>query len=173
MRADSGIHLLARQATPEPDPGEVMPLVGYSPFWLVLGLAILAALAAFTVFVVLFTSGRRERVADPVPATPPVDLVALQQDAFDEVAQIEAEAKRGSLDSRSAHERLSAVVREYIANATGIPADRMTLSDLQRTELTGTTRAVAQFYPGVFNAEAEQDLAKSIRLAREVLSGWR
>lgn len=167
--------VVARQATPspEPNPGEVMPLVGYSPFWLVLGIAILALIGLFYVLVILLTTQRKPRSKPVVPTEPPVDVAKLQQAGYAKVADIETATINGTLDSRSAHEQLSAVVREFIAESTGIPADHMTLSDLQGTELRGTTRAVAQFYPGVFGAEPEQDLAMSIHMAREVLSGWR
>lgn len=166
-------YLTQSTPTPEPNPGEVMPLVGYSPFWLVLGIAILAVIALFYVVVLLLTAERKPRDKSVAPPEPPVDIAKLQQAGYARVADIEAATMNGTLDSRSAHEQLSAVVREFIADSTGIPADHMTLSDLQRTELRGTTRAVAQFYPGVFGAEPEQDLAKSIHMAREVLSGWR
>ncbi|KAB1643594.1 hypothetical protein [Gulosibacter chungangensis] len=172
-RPFGGPYLSQSTPTPEPNPGEVMPLVGYSPFWLVLGIAILAVIALFYVVVLLLTTERKPRAKIATPPEPPVDVAKLQQEGYAKVADIETATMNGSLDSRSAHEQLSAVVREFIAESTGIPADHMTLSDLQRTELRGTTRAVAQFYPGVFGAEPEQDLAKSIHMAREVLSGWR
>lgn len=49
----------------------------------------------------------------------------------------------------------------------------MTLADLERSPLRGTTRAVARFYPGVFAAEPADDLDGALRAAREVLAGWR
>ena len=61
--------------------------------------------------------------------------------------------------------------------STGIAADHTTLTDLQGAGLTGTSRAVAAFYPQIFSPELgpqpEQELRKSIHMAREVLSGWR
>ncbi|MDJ1369858.1 hypothetical protein [Gulosibacter molinativorax] len=179
LAADRIQHFLAaivpNQAspTPEPNPGEVMPLVGYSPFWLVLGIAILALIAAFYVLVLLFTAGRTKPTKMKAKTEPPVDLEKLQHEGYSKIAQIETASMNGTLDPKAAHEQLSAVVREYVAEATGIPADHMTLSDLRRTELRGTTRAVEQFYPAVFGAEPQQDLGKSIHMAREVLAGWR
>ncbi|MGO1542931.1 MAG: hypothetical protein ACTHXA_01170 [Gulosibacter sp.] len=160
-------------STEEPNPGEVMPLVGYSPFWLVLGIAIIALIVAFYVVVALLTSVRSRANETAESIEPPVDIAQLQTEAYDRVAQIETASMRGEIDTRSAHEQLSAVVRNYVAESTGIPADHMTLADLQRTDLVGTTRAVQQFYPGVFGAEPDRDLDRSIQMAREVLAGWR
>lgn len=175
MLAADRIHSFASQATttPEPNPGEIMPLVGYSPFWLVLGIAILAVIAAFYVVVLLLTSNRSTPVNAQKPPEPEVDVAKLQNTAYAKVAEIESATMNGTLDSRAAHQQLSAVVREYVAESTGIPADHMTLSDLQHTDLRGTTQAVAQFYPGVFGTDPDQDLGKSIHMARQVLSGWR
>lgn len=150
-----------------------MPLVGYSPFWLVLGIAILALIGAFYAVVLLLTVERKRRKAPSVPVAPPVNIVQLQEEAFSAVATIETGTMNGTLDTRAAHERLSAVVRGFVAESTGIPADHMTLTDLRQTELRGTSRAIEQFYPAVFGAEPDADLAKSIHMARQVLSGWR
>lgn len=169
----AGIGARTTTPTPEPNPGEVMPLVGYSPFWLVLGIAILALIAAFYVLVLLFTAGRTKSAKFEEKPEPPVDLEKLQHEGYTKIAEIETASMNGSLDTKAAHEQLSAVVREYVAEATGIPTDHMTLSDLRNTELRGTARAVEQFYPAVFGPEPQQDLAKSIHMAREVLAGWR
>ncbi|NLT25426.1 MAG: hypothetical protein GXX90_02015 [Microbacteriaceae bacterium] len=152
--------------------GEVMPLVGYSPMWLLLGLALLAAIVAYALLVGAITRRRRETAPAPEPVEP-VDLEALRARTAERIDAIEQEARTGGLEGREAHERLSGAVREYVAEATGLPADRMTLADLERSPLRGTTRAVARFYPAVFAAEPADDLDGALRAAREVLAGWR
>ena len=57
--------------------GEVMPLVGYSPMWLLLGLALLAAIVAYALLVGAITRRRRETAPAPEPVEP-VDLEALR-----------------------------------------------------------------------------------------------
>ncbi|WP_185714883.1 hypothetical protein [Gulosibacter macacae] len=160
------------QPTPPPPPGEVMPLVGYTPTWFLLGLALVALIAAYYLVVAVLHRQRFETAPPPAPE-PPVDLAALNAAAVSEVSEVEALAHSGELGGRAAHERLSAIVRGYVAEATGIPADRMTLADLERSPLRGTTLAVARFYPAVFAADAPNDLDASLRAAREVLAGWR
>lgn len=158
--------------TPPTPAGEVMPLVGYTPGWVLLGAALLVLVLAYYLFVLAFT---RRRLPAPVPAppAPAVDLGSLRIEAHSRVDEVVRAARAGELEGRGAHERLSAVVRDYVAAATGIPADRMTLADLERSPLQGTTRAVARFYPAVFAADPHADLDRSVRAAREVLDGWR
>lgn len=157
-------------STPPQLPGEVLPLVGYSPFWLWLGIALVALVAVYYLLAWAFT---RERGDEPEPeAAAEVDLEAARVDAFARVDEIERLVASGQLDDRAAYERLSATVREFVAEATGVPADHMTLADLSRTQLHGTTRTVAQLYPGIFAPDARRDVGAATRDARAVISGW-
>lgn len=156
--------------TPPELPGEVLPLVGYSPFWLWLGIALVAVVALYYLLVWVFTRDRAEDAA-PEPEAE-VDVDAARTEAFSRVDAIERRVLAGELDDRSAYEQLSATIREFVADATGVPADHMTLADLSRTQLHGTTRTVAQLYPGIFAPEAQRDVAAATRDARAVISGW-
>lgn len=173
MRVDELLPGLPLAAPDETPPGEIMPLVGYSPFWLVLGITVLAVIVAGYLVLVLLTRPRERVVEAERPSDPPVDLVRLRDESFARIAEIERELHVGAVDPRSANEALSSLVRRYVAEATGIPADRMTLRDLRESPLRGTTAAVEQFYPSVFGAEPAHDLPRSIQLAREVIAGWR
>lgn len=160
----------AGASTPPQLPGEVLPLVGYSPFWLWLGIALVALVAVYYLLAWAFT---RDRSEEPEPeAEGVVDLEAARVDAFARVDDIERLVATGQLDDRTAYERLSATVREFVAEATGVPADHMTLADLSRTQLHGTTRTVAQLYPGIFAPDARRDVGAATRDARAVISGW-
>lgn len=157
-------------STPPQLPGEVLPLVGYSPFWLWLGIGLVAVVAVYYLLSWAFT---REREDEPEPETEEiVDLEAARSDAFARVDDIERRVGAGELDDRAAYERLSATVREFVAEATGVPADHMTLADLSHTQLHGTTRTVAQLYPGIFAPDARRDVGAATRDARAVISGW-
>ena len=163
---------LGATAPPTPQlPGEVMPLVGYSPIWLLIGLALLVGVVAYFLIVVAATRRRVDEVVvhDDAPVELPVEVRERVRHGIDTV---ERRVRSGTLDRRAAHEELSSLVREYVTAATGIPADRMTLADLERSDLRGTARAVARFYPGLFAAAATDDVTGAIRAAREVIDGW-
>jgi hypothetical protein len=151
-------------------PGEVMPLVGYSPFWLLVGIALIVLVLVYYVLAWAFTRERGERVE----ATPEheVDLADERRTAFARLDEIEQAVAAGRLDDRTAYEHLSVTVREFVAEATGVPADHMTLTELATTELYGTTRTVAQLYPGIFARDAQRNVAAATHDARQVISGW-
>lgn len=154
-----------------PPAGEVLPLVGYSPWWLLIGLALLLAVPAYFLIVAYATRRRTEShlVKTQVEQEQPWEARERVRASVDAV---ERAYLAGNIDARTAHEQLSAHVRDYVTSATGIPADRMTLVELQRSPLHGTARAVSYFYPGVFATSAPADVASAVRIAREVLDGW-
>ncbi|WP_125106056.1 MULTISPECIES: hypothetical protein [Gulosibacter] len=160
----------ASATTPPELPGEVLPLVGYSAFWLWLGIGFIALVVVYYLLVWVFT--RDPSRTNEAEHDETIDVDAARAQAFARVDTIERQASSGELDDRSAYEQLSATMREFVAEATGVPADHMTLADLSRTQLQGTTRTVAQLYPGIFAPEAQRDVAAATRDARAVISGW-
>lgn len=158
----------AMAPTPTPSlPGEVMPPVGYSPSWLVIGIALLTLVALFYLFVWWFT--RQPRVV-AAPASEPT-----RYDAAVYLQQVDAVAhavQQGALSQREGYGELSRIVRAAVRESTGIPTDRMTLTDLRNTPLAHTSKAVSFFYPGVFGQQPSYDYDHALVLAREVLHGW-
>ncbi len=152
-----------------PAPSPPMPPTGYSPVWLVLGLLLLALIVAYFAGTALLTR-RKTRLRQQVE-TPPTDLATLSEQLRQQVDAIEHRARNGELGQREATEALSRTVRKYVAATSGIPADKMTLTQLQQSSLRGTAEAVAKFYPAVFAAEPPENFDESVRAARQVMSG--
>lgn len=153
-----------------PAPSPPVPPTGYSPVWLLLGLLLLAVIIAYFVWVTLLTR-RQTRLLRQQPATPPTDLATLSGQLRQRVDEIEQRARSGAIGQREATEELSRTVRKYVAAMTGIPADKMTLAQLQQSPLRGTADAVAKFYPAVFAADPPENFDESVRAARQVMSG--
>lgn len=157
-------------STSPTSPGEILPPIGYSPAWLLLGLAVIAAVACYFVLVVLST--RRRTPAAVAQPAPTVDLGRSRDRAITAITSFEQQAAAGQLAPRLAYERISAAMREYVATATGVPADHMTLTDLAHSELQGTAQTVAQLYPGIFAPDAQRNVPAVAAQARAVVSQW-
>ncbi|MBN6777777.1 hypothetical protein JRG19_04325 [Pseudoclavibacter alba] len=158
-------------AAPEAPQGTIMPIVGYWPIWGLLAVAILLAIFAYYLFVWWNTRKR-----DPLPELevprPAPDLGAIRMAKLREVDAVEARYLQGQLSSRKAHAELSRIIREYVAAATGIPADKMDLTQLRSTGLRGTTHTIAQYYPIVFGAREYRGVSEGARAARSVMTQW-
>lgn len=165
------------EATPGPTlPGQIMPVAGYDPFWLILGVLLVALAALIVGVALLLTRGPRARTPRPRPRP---SLGELRERATHEIDDVERQLRSRAITPRRAHARLSRIVREFVAAASERPADHMTLTELREMARTQGGRfapvagAVAVYYPQVFAPDAPDAVDIGLRLARSTVAGWR
>lgn len=152
-----------------PDADGFYPPVAFSPWWVLLALAILALVTVGFVVILLAT---RTKKADDVAATArtPADYRAVY------LAQIDAVGvayRAGRIGSAEAHQQLSLAVREFAGIVRGIRAPYMTLADLRGIHVDPLADTVAELYPGAFAEGAHSSVAQAEARARELVGGWR
>lgn len=155
-----------------PDDSGYYGLAQYQPLWLILGLGLLALIAAWYVFVWLYS--RRKHRPKPLPPVPDrgVTVDELRSRYLRLIEDVEQAFARNELTRRMAHQRLGILVRAYAWESRGIKAQSMTLRDLEHAKVKGVADAVELYYPAEF-AELEQgDVARSASAARQVVSTW-
>ena len=168
--ADAAVASLLGAAIADSDPADdLLPGVGQSAIWLIIGLLLLVAIPLYYAAVWLATRPRRPRIPKAAPAP---DLGTLRVEYLARIDDVERDYAAGMLTERAANARLSALVRDFAAAATRIPADRMNLAELRRTPLTGTTWAVSQYYPAVFAPASPRPVEAGAAAAREVIARW-
>ena len=161
---------LGAQATP---PGTIMPVVAYNPLWGILAAALILAVGVFYLLAWLLTRPRPQApapVAAPTPQRSVGELQGIYLHTIDDIARRHA---AGELSPRRAHAALSVAVREFLSEATGVPADKMTLTDLRSTPYVGATYAVAEYYPIVFGPDEARSVEHGAHAARQVITLWR
>lgn len=149
----------------------VLPLLGYWPIWVVVGSLLIAGVVAWYLWAWWVTRRREEPVGE-LPVTPRPNLDEIRARALSQVAGVEARHARGELSERAAHRELSGIIREWAAEVTGTPTDRMTLRELMRTPFRRTTHTVAAYYPVVFGDREYRDVPAAAAAARGVITGW-
>lgn len=160
-------------------PPEIYGPVDYSPIWL--ALAAVAVLVAVGWPVLTWWRGRApkpvEPWAPPVVAPQPLRPQDVRASYLERITEVESSHRNGRLTDRQAHQQLSGVVRGFVSDVSGIPANRFTLADLQtaladQPTLTPVAEFVADLYSPSFAADAKRDVHDSVRDAREVVQQW-
>lgn len=150
------------------DPGFYGPL-GYSGFWLFLGLTLLAASAGWVWYAV---SSTRAPAGNDVPIPRFHAPVGLRRKYLAQIDEIAGLLELGEISPRTAAQELSRTVRGFVQEVTGVPASRMTLGELREHSTPAVAAAVEHFYPGEFSRPGEPDPQASLDAARTVVGGW-
>lgn len=161
--------LVLAQSGPQ---GTIMPVVPYSMMWAILGVLLVTAVIVYYLLAYQLTRPRPERVPAPEPPRL-VSVPELQHDYLIEVDTVARRYRAGELTPRRAHAELSIVIRDFITQATGVEADKMTLTELRRTPFVGASHAVSEFYPLVFGVDETRTVEHGIDAARQVIALWR
>jgi hypothetical protein len=139
--------------------------------YLAIGLALVALVVAWYVFVVRFSRTRvPRRVVEARRA--PAELGVLQRKYAGLIDEVGAEHRSGRLTERQVASRLSLLLRFFVSEASGVEAQVMTLSDLRHAHLPTVTGAVEQYYPPAFRPESPSDAEAAVATAREVVLSW-
>lgn len=143
---------------------ELQDPVGYGGHWVLLAVLALALVAAYYAAVVWWGRPRPDSTA----ATARTECLAR-------LDGIEAARAAGRISAREGHQQISATVRRFVADASGVPATTMTLADLQRTGPADLAAVIAFVYPPEFAADehlGDDRFTSAIGRARELVSSW-
>ena len=160
-------------------PEEFQQPLAHSGWWLVLALALLAAVVLYYLAVIVLTRRPAPRVeAEPAWVPPARDV---RGEHLAEIDRIERAVGRGDLPARVGHQHLSRTVRDYVAEVSQVPADKMVLADLKASVRSDPrTRplamAVEVMYPPAFASDEEGRAAdrfpEALARARQVVTTW-
>lgn len=156
-------------------PNEFEDPIAHSGTWLLLALLALALVLLYYVAVTLWARPRREPPSPPPPA-PARPTGDPRTHALGALARVEQETAEGRLSARGAHQRISAITREFVAAVSHLPADTMTLADLRAAGAGPLTEVIALMYPPSFapsqEGHAADLLPEALGRARHLVSEW-
>lgn len=145
----------------------------YANTWILAGLALLVAIAAWYLLVWWVT---RERKPPSTAVLSGDRLERLRSDCLRQIALIVADVRAGRVSERRGHQRLSLLVRHFVMQTSGITATAMTLTDLrgatQRECLEPVGDVVEVLYPGEFGADGSVSVDTAATAARRVVAQW-
>ena len=95
-----------------------------------------------------------------------------KRDYLEKINIIEKKYTSGQMDVRATHQELSAVVRMFVHDMTGINAQNFSLSELKENNVHQISNLIEEFYAPEFAERSDKETSDSIRDAREVISKW-
>jgi hypothetical protein len=141
--------------------------VRYHWYWLPVGIGLLVVVAAWYGYVFWTTRAAR-------PGTPRRNLAATRASYHERIADVGRQSQLGAMSVRVAHQRLSELVRGYVAETSSVAARSMTLRDLrvvdpEQPEIGRVADAIGAFYPPEFEVESRGDPAAAVAIAHQVV----
>ena len=141
-------------------------------------IAIIAAVLVIVpvvIFVVIkLTKFKPKKRVKKVVAKPKkkYDPATLKQMYLDKVREIEAQYASGVIDMRQAHILLSQCVREYCEEASSVPANALTLREIEKLNKPTLYNLIKEFYEPEFAYDSDKDIKASFTRAAEVIRTW-
>ena len=114
-----------------------------------------------------------KKVKEPKPVVfKPKDKTTLQREYLAKIAKVQADYESGSMDVRTAHQELSAIVRMFVHELTGINAQNFSLLELRAHNINNVSALIEEFDAPEFALRTEKDTMNSINDARTVIQTW-
>ena len=120
----------------------------------------------------LKTPVKEKKKPEPVPVFRLKGKEAAQREYLEKIAGVERQYQAGEIDARTAHQELSAIVRLFVHDLTGINAQNFSLNELKAHNVYQISSLIEEFYAPEFAERAEKETMTSIAEAREVIMTW-
>lgn len=142
--------------------------VGYASHWMWWALAAFGVVALFYLVVFVWSL-----LGGPKQARP-VDVPTARTRALGELDRIGHQVHTGELAARVGYQQMSVVVRDFVSDASGLPARSMALADLRAAGVPHLAETIALMYPPEFSptGEPHESLQATLNRARGLVSSW-
>jgi hypothetical protein len=154
---------------------ELVPPVSYNSFWLWLGISSFVILLLIIAAILFFTRHKEPKtIASLKTLTHDKDYEAIRRKYLDIIAAIKTEYDTKKILARLAHQRISLATRQFVFEFSGIPAHKLTLTDLKKSaDLDVLSSLISNIYPPEFAKVDHGSVANSCAAAEEVIKQWR
>lgn len=141
---------------------------------------LLLFLAAFVLIVLLIIWAAKEKrrpkepekIPQPQPVNPRSRAMELKRKYDRKLAQLEADYEKGAVSERKAYQKLSALVRSFAHEMTGIKVSNYTLSELKQAGMPQLTALIEECYVPEFAPGNEGRAQEAMKKARKVIAEW-
>lgn len=128
------------------------------------------------VFVVVYWPRKKKELRkQEIPKAkviPAKSIMDLKNKYIKILTDIEIRHSENKITDRMAYQELSALVRNFVFEVTGIKVQNYTLEDIKKANLPKLYELIAECYVPEFAAENNSNVQDSIKRARKVIGEW-
>ncbi len=142
---------------------------------IVLGIIILGIIAAL--LVMKFYNPEKKRVHGKTEKTGErqkvVDKNAVKAEYCSRLNALKRDFENNKLSIRRAYQRLSALVRGFVFEMTGVKVHNYTLREIKTVNMPELETLITEFYSPEFAVKSEGDVYAAIEKTRRVIEEWK
>ena len=147
--------------------------ISYMTLWLIIAAVLVALVIFMQVFFRIKLRGRlgkskKIKIKKPKPKT----LIEIKTADLGQLAQIEYNLRSSSISTKEAYQKMSLCIRGFVYEATGIPVEKYTLTEIKEVGIPVLTQLVSEYYEPEFAMATYADVNQSILKTRKVLESW-
>lgn len=140
------------------------------PIWITIAVIATSIIIVLAIFLIRRLLRHKDTTPKPKVFTPK-PLMTAKTEYLSKVNAIEQNYRTGTMDARTAHQELSATVRMFVYDLTGIEAQNFSLNELKARKIR-ISYLIEEFYAPEFAQRSDKETLESIADARRVISSW-
>ena len=114
----------------------------------------------------------KEKPKPVVVKEPPKDIEMLKRKYLKDLYDLSVEFSSDRVNLRKAYQRMSAIIRNFVFEATGVKVQNYTLDDIRNAGLPRLEALVAEYYSPEFARMSEGDFSDSMMRTKKVIEQW-
>lgn len=144
----------------------------------VIALVVTVVLLIGIVALILFLKGKKKQVEpvkpepQPIPAPIPVAGEQLKNKYCTMIDELEQAYRGGKVNNRKAYQKLSAILRRFVYDLTGVKVHNYTLEEINRLNMPQLSEVIADCYMPEFSVDKEGEIYNTMNKARMVIKEW-
>lgn len=116
--------------------------------------------------------GRRSKNKIVVKLADVKDIMAIKSKYLERLNQIQSDVASGSITTRTAYQKMSICIREFVYEVTGISVQNCTLQDIKQLRMPVLEELITEYYHPEFAIESVGDSMASIEKTKRAIERW-
>lgn len=144
-------------------------------FWpiLLIGLLLLVCVIILILPAILKLFKPKEKaVEEVIEIKKPVDVMGVKDKYLGQLNQIEQDINSNRIPIRDAYQNMSACIRGFVKEMTGIEVTNYTLQDIQRLNMPLLATLIEEYYAPEFAANSIGDSMASLQKTKRAIERW-